>query len=525
MIDNLAPAVDHAAPMTSLSPSAMLAAGCVAILVLLWKSGPKGRRLARRIAARSARRMWRSARTAWWASRLGIGVRLAARLQPQRWNAMVEQRKLPGLRRRKVTRTKVGLDIRMTLSGALTAHEVSARVRQLEAGLGLRTDSARVRPTGRADRLVLQVRLRNPLSGGVRWTAPSGPVRLSDPMPLSVTPFGDTVSLGLKNRIGVFGASGSGKSCVQRLIGAHVIAAVDADLEIWDLKFGTESQHYHGKAFRVTTAAQALDRVDWYLGSEFPRRAALMEQWGVSGWKESPEHPARVLVVDEGNGIIRGFTAKQQARFFQMAEQGRALGVYLVWATQFPKAVNLPTELRSQLNTLVCLKLERASESQLVFEDGAKNGWTPHRLPGTGWLLVRSDAHREPEESLAYWLDEDRFRAVPLVGPVPVEAAVPAQDNGDGAEESLDCWLDKAPSEPVSPTVTEDVWDALALAESPLTISELARRTGRSKGGVHAAVHRMASRGEVEQVPEGFRLPTADDRSTADTEERGNGHE
>lgn len=517
MTAHLAPAVGHAAPMASLSPAAVLAITVVAVVVLLYKAGPRARRAARRIAVRAVRRMWRSVRTAWWASRLGIGPRLAGRLTTARWDAMVEQRKLPGLRRRKVSRTPVGIDVRMSLSGSLTAHDVAVRVRQLETGLGLAPDSARVRATGRADRLILRVRLRDPLKGGATWSGPSGPVRLADPMPLSVTPFGDVVRLNLKHRTGVFGTSGSGKSCVQRLIGAHVVAAVDADLEIWDLKFGTESQHYEGRAYRVTSVEQALDRVDWYIGAEFPRRAGLMTGWGVSSWPESPEHPARVLVVDEGNGVTRGFTVKQLKRFYRMAEQGRALGVYLVWATQFPKAVNLPTELRSQLDVMVCLKLERASESQLVFEDGAKEGWAPHRLPGTGWLLVRSDAHREPEESLAYWLSEDRFQQVPLSGRVPAEPAVPVPDSG--TEDDAELEELRASQGPVSPTVAEDVWDALLLAEGPLTISELARRTGRSKGGVHAAVHRMASRGEVEQVQQGFRPAMVDDRSTVEAEE------
>ena len=101
-----------------------------------------------------------------------------------------------------------------------------------------------------------------------------------------------------------------------------MIQAVDAELEIWDLKFGTESQHYQGKAHRVTTVDEAAARVDWLLDVEFPRRAALMAAQGTSSWKESPTTPAMVLMVDEGNVIIREFKDDQLKRFFRVAEQG-----------------------------------------------------------------------------------------------------------------------------------------------------------------------------------------------------------
>jgi hypothetical protein len=503
-----------------LSASAVLAIVTVAVVMLLWRSGPKGRRFLARTGRKLIRKAWRYARITWWASRLGIGVRLAGRLQPDRWDAMVVSRQLTGLRRGKVSRTPSGVSVRMTLSGSLTLREVSGKARQLETGLALAHDTARIVRTNRADRVLLQILLRDPLAGGVLWTPPRGTVRLRDPMPLAKTAFGDVLTLDLKNRTGVFGTSGSGKSCVQRLIGAHVAQAVDADLEIWDLKFGTESQHYAGKAYRVTSASQALDRVDWFLGNELPRRAALMEAWGRSNWPESAAHPARVLIVDEGNGIIRGFNAKQQARFFQLAEQGRALGVYLVWATQFPKAENLPTELRSQLNVRVCLRLQTGEESQLVFKDEAKDGWQPHKLPGVGWLLVKSEDHREPVEAKAFWLSEDGFRALPLAG-APVEE--PEPEGVDLVKDDDPVAVERVPPTPASPTVAQDVWDQLALADVPLSMSELARRTGRSKAGVHAAVHAMLADGRAVREPKGFRLSTTEEpvRESTDTEENG----
>lgn len=55
-------------------------------------------------------------------------------------------------------------------------------------------------------------------------------------------------------------------------------------------------------------------------------------------------------------------------------------------------------------------------------------------------------------------------------------------------------------------TVSEDVRTALLGAGGPLGISELARRTSRSKAAVHEAVHRMADQGEVRLTPKGYGL-------------------
>lgn len=64
------------------------------------------------------------------------------------------------------------------------------------------------------------------------------------------------------------------------------------------------------------------------------------------------------------------------------------------------------------------------------------------------------------------------------------------------------------PADPPGPTVSEDIVEALNYAAGPVGISELARKTGRSKAGVHQMVHTMAGRGEVVLTPNGYELPT-----------------
>lgn len=435
---------------------------------------------------------------------------LALRLETSRWNAMAKNARLSrdattrvngGYLRRKAVRSVAGgVRIKLHIPAGASPATVRKQLDVIQAHLGQKAGTrVRLQPAGRDDQLWLHVRF-NADPGTIPWTAPDAPVRLKNPLRLSVTPYGDTVTLDVRNRIGVFGTSGSGKSCVQRLIGAHVIQAVDADLDVWDLKQGLESQHYEGKANRITTVPDAIERVRWLLDTEFPRRAARMLELGTSTWRETPQDPALVIMVDEGNVLFRGFTAAQWDAFLTLAEQGRALGVYLVWSTQFPKASNLPTALRSQLNVRICLQLISSEESAVVFKDEVQAGWMPHTLAGHGALLIKSSVHRSPEESQALWLDEETFRNVPQGRPLPVSL--------------IKAYAPRVPPAAPVPTVTRKPAhsplerDVLALlsdpAVMPLTANAIATKTAHSPTATRKALERLAAQGITEQTDSGL---------------------
>lgn len=461
------------------------------------------------------------------AHKLDIPYELACHLQVDNWRTMCKARKLYGLERGDLEKTPYGVAVHVKFSGALDFAAVQGKTDQLEAGLDTESGSVRLRRGATAGRGIVDVRIRDPLADGVPWEPPSVPVRLASPVLLAKTPFGDVLELDLKQRIGVFGTSGSGKSCVQRLIGAHVAQAIDADLEIWDLKFGVESQHYEGKAHRVTTVDDAVDRLDWLLNTEYPRRAAKMRERGVSQWAETPWDPARVIVIDEGNVVVRGFrdwspekieggpTGPKETPLtdlFTLVEQGRALGVYWVWATQYPKASSLPTEIRSQLNSTVCMKMRTNEEAAVVFKDDVREGWAPHDLLGPGWLLLKDDAHTVPVDAKAVWLSVDAFTSVRAAVPDAGQTAPPVRT--PGASLSTDCpapvlGLSAVPDRTAS-TVSLDIWTVLLLSGDSPGLSELARRTARSKAAVHTALGKMTEDGTVVKDGAGYRIRTTE---------------
>jgi hypothetical protein len=463
------------------------------------------------------------------AHKLGIPQALAQRLHKDSWSAMCRDRNLAGLELGEIEKTPYGVAVHVQFRGRLDFAAVQRGVDQIETGLDVLTGTIRLRKGTTAGRGIVDVRLRDPLEGGVPWEAPAVPVRLAHPLRLAVTAFGDTVELNLKQRIGVFGTSGSGKSCVQRSIGAHVAAAIDAELDVWDFKHGVEAQHYAGKANRVTSIDAAVSRLNWLLDTEFPRRAAKMKERGVSEWLETPWDPALVIVVDEGNVLVRDFgewreEAEEEGgkagakgaplkRLFTAVEQGRALGVYWVWATQFPKAASLPTEIRSQLNATVCMKLRTDGEARVVFgDDDVSAGWAPQDLYGPGWLLVQDDTHTEPVDAKAVWLSVDSFRAVRVSGTVQDRTPLPSRTAGQSLSSGSPVpspVLSAVPDRTAS-TVSLDIWTVLLMSEDSLSLSELADRTGRAKSSVHGALAKMAEKNEVIRDGDNYRIRVSD---------------
>lgn len=404
-------------------------------------------------------------------------------LNPEAWGKMCRKRKLGGLRFLGRRDTPFGVDVDVKFDGSLTFPHVQNNIGQLQAGLNLPHDwRIQLRKGGTSGYGVVRIITHDPLAGELLWEPSANTVRLADPLRISRTAYGEDITIFLKRRIGLFGTSGSGKSCTQRLIAAHVIQSIDADLEIWDLKFGLESQHFEGKAERITTVPQAVDRTRWLLESEYPRRAQIMKKKRTSSWDETPEERALVVMIDEGNRIVRGFTSAQIKDLATAIETGRALGVYFVWATQFPKSDNMPTEIRSQFDCRISMLLMNAEESRVVYKEAVDEGWSPHLLIGPGWMMIKDTEHRSPQESKALWLSEETVPSIPVS--VSAEPAI-------------------RPSliEKVDNSVSEDVWGALVIAEvqgdGPLGVSELSRRTGRSKSAVHGALSRMEDMGQV----------------------------
>jgi DNA-binding transcriptional ArsR family regulator len=520
-------AADQAATTLAELPFAILGAlldalgmgGVVVVLVLgalLLGKSPAARKVVGKAMGKAWSALIRYARISLWAAYLRMPVRLAYRLQRDRWREMCEARKLSGLKRTKVKRSPMGVDVLVTLNRSLTLETLTARISDLETGLGVKRGSIRIEGRESANKALIRIRLRDPLAKALPWEAPDGPVSIKRPVRLAMTPYGEWIEIDLRQRILVVGASGAGKSSVQRVLSAPVVLAVDAEIEVWDLKQGTESQHYEGKAVvRVTDAEGCAARIEYLLTVELEQRSALMKRLGTSTWPTSPEHPDRIVMIDEIAKLIRELPEAALKRFFTLLEQARAYGIYVWIATQFPKATNLPTEIRSQMSALVGMKMRRKSESKLVFEELTDEGWLPHRLPGRGWLLLLDDEHDEPSEAKAPFIPEGAFRELESPRPVTVESSAPAAVDAPALTLVKD--QPTVPAQPVpaaAPSASELVLDALR--EGEVTAAELVRSTGRSQSQVYAALKALVESGAVVKSGKRYALAADQDDQAAE---------
>lgn len=462
----------HIATGQGIDPGTLL----VLAIVLVPLTKKAGRRLAVRVLRRAGRAALRWARITLWAARLRMPIRLAARLQPDRWREMCAHRRLVGLRRGMVRATAAGIAIRVTLGGNLDLAAVQGRIDQLETGLGVKRRAIRIEPGARADRAIVHIVLRDPLRRPVRWTG-HAPGTVTAPAEVATTPHGDRVEVELLRRWLIAGTTGSGKSLFARLMLAAVATSVDGRVTYADPKRVEAGQWRHLAAIACTP--EEIGAAITAFRRRMDERLALMAKRGVTTHQPTEAEPAEVLFIDEAADVVRSITAEELADLHAIAEQGRAPRFVLWIAVQDPRGENLPRGIVTQLQGVAGLKLRDSTEAAVVFGRTARrDGWTPERLPGGGgWVLIRDDDHPDPEPARADLLDERALAAlrrptpptppVPLQKPVAAPVAVPEpsgrQTVGQDARTALLAALGAAPEDGAS---VADLQAATGLSKS-----------------------------------------------------------
>lgn len=277
-------------------------------------------------------------------------------------------------------------------------------------------EAARLRAKGAAKtRRPVAQRLLSALPAGVsqllfRHRSPRRRRRFTAPVAVARRGvFGRRVKITLDSHILIAGQTGSGKSSTQRVLAAHVLAAPDAVLEVWDMKRISALRDYRGRARVCTSAGEVSERLDDLVGREFIERTDRL----IAG----DEVPYLVVLVDEAATLLRSLPQYAVRDLYAAIEMGRELRVFFVLAVQHPLALTIPTQIRSQLSCVIAHRLKSAKESEVVFPGLVSAGWAPHLLGGPGTCLVwMHDALPRPAYGL--WLAPGRFRDVTARGPV-----------------------------------------------------------------------------------------------------------
>lgn len=204
----------------------------------------------------------------------------------------------------------------------------------------------------------------------------------------------------------IAGTPGSGKSSLANALIGYGALHPDVVIEMLDLKSGVEADAWG------TALNGAIDNTVGYTyakeflklaNADMKRRYARMKQAGVTNaWKEGflgHDEPVKILIVDECSGLFTNdnveqskFAAEVTSLLQRYVEQGRAAGYILIMSTQFPKAQNLPTAIRSNVSDNIALRMRDSLgvSASLGSDFIPKRTTDPTKITTVGGAVIRN---------------------------------------------------------------------------------------------------------------------------------------
>lgn len=323
--------------------------------------------------------------------------RLLEQLTPEWWTANGMKDVL--ITRSEMTRAGVLADVE--LSGEMTREKLEDKRDRLRLILDVEDDHPLViLPGGRARRAKLAVRTRRVTEEMDMLWHPGRRGLGAD----SVT--GETVDIPFTSQLQVSGAKGSGKSWAMRPLMARAVLMPEISPVFADPKI-VEGTFWEGlmPVFYPGQFDEMLDRAVDDMNS----RADLMRRERSTVWR--PEFgPYKVYIVDEGREFLGNLRRIDQVnqkmarlkrrseedaeaemspdegecldKVIKISSMGRAWGVFLWWATQYPivsgKAPGIDTNIDANADWRFSLRVSKPGHATVALGDDADYG--PHLL-------------------------------------------------------------------------------------------------------------------------------------------------
>jgi len=306
--------------------------------------------------------------------------------------------------------------------GAYKVDTVAGMRSDLEGALGLQVGELRLPPDGKSTNSInLVAVLKDPHAAPIMWEIPH--TEVDGQLVLKQHSITDDIEIGIredgsKKRIKLFkkghgglhmmigGITGSGKSGLLNLLWAWLSLCTDVVQWGVDLKGGVELGPWR-KCFDwvVKTRADAIYMFK-ALNAEMDRRLSVMEERGIRVWEPSAEDPVIVLSVDECASVLGDATGKELKLVEEIARKGRACGVILILATQYPtlEAVGT-TQIREQIHYGFVFRMRNAKGETFILTDGTVDA---HKIdsnrPGT--CYVQEGANLDKMPTRVYFLND-----------------------------------------------------------------------------------------------------------------------
>src|SRR5690606_238404 len=323
--------------------------------------------------------------------------RLLELLTPERWKEL-------GLKDVLVTdsrMTPAGVEADLELSGNMSREKLTDATDRLRLLLDVEDDHPLViLPRGGARRARLAVRTRRVTEEmDMLWHPGRSGIGVD-----SVT--GSVVNLPLNSQIQVAGAKGSGKSWAFRPLMASLVTSPHHEMVFMDPKV-VEGGTWKG-VVPTYFPGEFADALEEGVEDMYARRD-LMQREGATVWR--PEFgPYRIYMVDEGREFLsdlkladkraerlrkaknREASAEDLLKdddesgallnLIRISSMGRAWGVYVWWATQYPivsgNNPGMDTNVDANADWRFCLRVAKRKHADVALDDDADYG--PHLL-------------------------------------------------------------------------------------------------------------------------------------------------
>lgn len=378
-------------------------------------------------------------------------------------------------------------------AGAHTVRGVLARKEEIEGALDLPVGALTLERDGANSNSVrAYATLTDPHAQTIPWTIPTEEVggelylkesSVLDPITLGMRNNGTAASLRMfvkdwgSRHLLAAGAKGSGKSGFLNLKVCEYACKYDVVQWGVDLKGGMELGPLSGVFDWMVQTFDAALRMVRALEAIIDARADYCRRMGWRYWRPDRTHPVLAVTIDECSGLNGRMGLKDLERLVMVAEKGRAVGVELNEATQFPTLESLGTSrIREQMDQRLCFRLNSPAGEHVVFEGEKAVGADsiPSNRPGTCYHKDNETLDRLPirvlwpsDEEVAKVVElrtgytpaldevstsavlsvvpEYRDRAVPVAGESRDGTGVPGQrDSGENERESagVSPWYD-----------------------------------------------------------------------------------
>jgi DNA segregation ATPase FtsK/SpoIIIE, S-DNA-T family len=437
------------------------------------------------------------------------------------WAQIAAAARLAGSTLNQVRQDEWGWTAVLELPPGLTYRDAHERRHALESALDIRPHAVRItQDLTSARRVQLRVFARDPLAVAPPWRGPQAGSILQ-PIPLGYYEDGSLMRLRLAGEcVLIAGMRGAGKSNLLHITVGELAASLDVVLWGIDLKYGLEFGPWTPVFDRVAHNSTDAEHLLEAAGRVMDAHGELLAKTGRKDWQPTPQTPALVIVVDE-QGRLRA--SKRAITILEhIATGGRALGVWLVSATQYPTVQVLGSgELRSQYTAKVVLRLERKQHVNYVLgEEAANAGWRADLIPADkpGTLYLDAAGATTPMRGRAFEVTMPTIDQVveryttrrPSLAPAAVAALEATSAPGTGEPQTGSLASEGTSDPPHSEGYfagldpEQAIIGALAQADPHgATIGDLKQATGMSRSWIYNKLRELAAAGRAHQVDRG----------------------